>query len=355
VVGDLAYVADQFSGLRILDVSNPAAPVEFGALETLGYVDSVEVVGDLAYLDPCRLNPRIFDVSNPAAPVELSALDTSGVAYEVEVVGDLAYVAAGIPGVRIFDVSHPAAPLDLGALETPDTAIGVEVVGDLVYVADRRPALRIFDASNLVAPLELGALDTPVAADVEVVGGLVYVAAGEFGLRIMDFGPEYFPGQCGGPGFTQLTPNSSLESDVVCIGSLKTYWFSAIASESYAVRVATITGDPDLYGSTSQACIESLPTLGGGCSYESSTTPGVAAEEIQFTAVATGPYYIGVHGITDGAYQIEVPEPSRCLLLAAGLGCLVVLRRVSRRRQEVLLSGLQDPPRLDRRLGGAAW
>jgi hypothetical protein len=98
------------------------------------------------------------------------------------------------------------------------------------------------------------------------------------------------------------------------------------------VRVATIDGDPDLYGSTAQACIESLPTPGGGCSYESSTAAGPAAEEIQFTAVATGPYYIGVHGITDATYQIEVPEPSRWLLLAAGVGVLALLRRTSRRR-----------------------
>ena len=32
VVGELAYVADGSSGLRVIDVSNPAAPVARGAL-----------------------------------------------------------------------------------------------------------------------------------------------------------------------------------------------------------------------------------------------------------------------------------------------------------------------------------
>ncbi len=191
----------------------------------------------------------------------------------------------------------------------------------------------MIDVSDPAFPVELGALGTSYTPrDVEVVGELAYVANSQSGLRVMNFGPDYFAAQCGGPGFVQLNPNSSLEPDVVCVDSLKTYWFPAIAGESYAVRVATITGDPDLYGSTVQACIESLPTPGGGCSYESSTTPGAAAEEIQFTAAATGPYYIGVYGFTDSTYQIDVPEPSRWLLLAAGVGALVALRRVRRQR-----------------------
>jgi hypothetical protein len=282
---------------------------------------------------------RVIDVSNPAFPVDLGALDTPDEAYDVEVVGDLAYVAGGwcLDGcggnLCIIDVSNPAFPVELGVLYTSDYANDVEVVGDLAYVADGDSGLRVIDVSNPAFPAEIGAIDTPdYATDVAVVGNLAYVTDYESGLRIIDFGPEYLAGQCGGPGFVQLNLESSLVSDTVCLDSLSSYWFSAVAGESYAVRVAPVTGDPDLYGSTDQACIESLPTPGGGCSYESSTTPGIAAEEIQFTAAATGPYYIGVHGITDGTYQIDVPEPSRWLLLAAGVGALAALRRMRRER-----------------------
>ncbi len=34
--GDYAYVASGYTGLRILDISNPAAPVELGFCETAG-------------------------------------------------------------------------------------------------------------------------------------------------------------------------------------------------------------------------------------------------------------------------------------------------------------------------------
>jgi hypothetical protein len=50
VVGGLAYVADRFSGLRVIDVSNPALPVEVGFIETPGSAQDVSVVGGLAFV-----------------------------------------------------------------------------------------------------------------------------------------------------------------------------------------------------------------------------------------------------------------------------------------------------------------
>ena len=45
VVDGLAYLADGFSGLRIIDVSNPAAPLEVGHIDTPGRAEDVAVVG----------------------------------------------------------------------------------------------------------------------------------------------------------------------------------------------------------------------------------------------------------------------------------------------------------------------
>jgi hypothetical protein len=101
-------------------------------------------VGDLAYVATGSEGLRIIDVSNPAFPVELSAIDTQSYAQNVEVVGDLAYVAAGTEGLRIIDVSNPVFPVELGALDTQDYALDVEVMGDLVYVAGYS-GLRIID------------------------------------------------------------------------------------------------------------------------------------------------------------------------------------------------------------------
>ena len=51
MVGSLAYVADgYYSGLQIIDVSNPANPTWRGAYDTSGHAYGVSVVGRLIYV-----------------------------------------------------------------------------------------------------------------------------------------------------------------------------------------------------------------------------------------------------------------------------------------------------------------
>jgi hypothetical protein len=65
VSGSLAYVADEGGGFRIIDVSNPAAPQQRGALQTAGVAQDVAVSGNYAYLAAAGAGLRIIDVSNP--------------------------------------------------------------------------------------------------------------------------------------------------------------------------------------------------------------------------------------------------------------------------------------------------
>jgi hypothetical protein len=219
VVGDLAYLSDGYYGLRIIDVSNPAVPVELGALETQSWVYGIEVVGDIAYVVEGSIfgtgSLRVIDVSDPAVPVEIGALDTPGEAFDVQVVGDLAYLVGGAEWLtggraggwlRVIDVSNPAFPVELGALvelgappDRPDVPSDVEVVGNIAYVVGDtwrvRPNsvrsiggwLRAIDVSNPTSPVALAALDMPSTAyGIRVVEDFAYVADGAAGLHAID-------------------------------------------------------------------------------------------------------------------------------------------------------------------------
>ena len=142
LAGSYAYVADGFAGLRVIDVSNPAAPFEVGFVDTVEAF-GVAVAGAYAYVADTTAGLRVVDVSNPAAPVEVGFYDTPGWAYGVAVAGSYAYVGDGGAGLRVVDVSNPALPFEVGSYDTPGFAYGVAVAGSYAYVGDGGAGLEV--------------------------------------------------------------------------------------------------------------------------------------------------------------------------------------------------------------------
>ena len=50
VDGDYAYVADDLSGLQVIDVSDPAVPQIVGSVDTPGEALGVDIVGNCVYV-----------------------------------------------------------------------------------------------------------------------------------------------------------------------------------------------------------------------------------------------------------------------------------------------------------------
>jgi hypothetical protein len=187
VVGNYAYVADDYSGLQIINISNPAAPTLTGSYDTTGYAYGVQVVGNYAYVADAYSGLQIINISNPAAPTLAGSYDTTGYAYWVQVVGNYAYVADFYSGLQIINISNPAAPTLTGSYDTPSYAQKVQEVGNYAYVADSDSGLQIIDISNPAAPTLAGTYDTPSLANgVQVVGNYAYVADYDGGLKILD-------------------------------------------------------------------------------------------------------------------------------------------------------------------------
>jgi hypothetical protein len=218
VSGSTAYVASRDDdALTIIDVSNPTAPVELGVaiddsqggtFSRLEGAHSVFVTETTAYVTSFFDDAfTIIDVSNPAVPVELGvALDDSqggtfsrlNGAQGVFVVGTVAYVTANTDrALTIIDVSNPAAPVELGValddsqggtFSSLETASGLFVSDLKAYVTSPvADALSIIDVSNPSSPVELGlALDDnrggvfsrlDGANDIYVSGSTAYVTS----------------------------------------------------------------------------------------------------------------------------------------------------------------------------------
>jgi hypothetical protein len=105
----------------------------------------------------------VVDVSDPAAPVEVGAYDPPGVVVSVHVAGDYAYVGDE-DGLRVVDVSDPTTLAEVGAYDLPWWADDVYVASGYAYVADGIDGLFVlrFPASASVSiPPAGGSLTSP--------------------------------------------------------------------------------------------------------------------------------------------------------------------------------------------------
>ncbi|MEN9676404.1 MAG: hypothetical protein RIS76_2300 [Verrucomicrobiota bacterium] len=223
VSGTVAYVADGFEGLKVLDVRNPATPLRRAHLPLLGDARDIQLRGDIAFLATTEEGLQLVDVSDPDLPRLVGEFPTEGRALAVEVADRVAYVAAGTGGLVIVNVSAPAAPLLLGQVAIPGEAAGVQVVGSLAYVAGGDAGLSVVDIADPKAPRVLGTVGLGgYAKAVDVVGSLAYVAAGSRGLQVVDVRQPGRPvlrgGEPGGFGAAfgvQVVGSIALVSDLI--------------------------------------------------------------------------------------------------------------------------------------------
>lgn len=204
VAGNYAYLAAGVAGLRVIDISDPTAPTEVGTYETPGAVRDVYVTGGYAYVAEASSRDdsdravsgglRVIDVSDPTAPVEVGYYATSS-ARGIYVSGEHAYLVT-LRALWLIDVSSPGAPVGVSLLS--EGAINVYVVEGYAYVADGH-SLRIFDVSNPAAPVEVGAYSRSSVnvLDVYAAGRYAYVAAEDAILRVVDVSDPTAPSEVG--------------------------------------------------------------------------------------------------------------------------------------------------------------
>jgi hypothetical protein len=152
-VGSYLYVTtdDYVAGdgaLYIFDISDPSSPSPVSQTSGLGEPYGLFVEGDLAYVtsaDSFADQLRIVDVSNPAAPVEIGSYFEAGLlAFRVVVRNDKAYVTDAGEGVRVLDVSDPTNPTSEDFINTPGDAFTVSLNAGRIYISDGVAGLRMY-------------------------------------------------------------------------------------------------------------------------------------------------------------------------------------------------------------------
>jgi hypothetical protein len=196
---NLVYLVVGTKGLLIVDVTDPAHPVEVGSNSTRGYyAQSVTLDGAIAYVANRGEGLTILDVSDPMRPVEVGRLDTPGSVQAVALRGHLAVVADQRGGLQLVDVTRPTSPILLRGLEMGGYAQAVWVDGTYAYVAAGDSGLVVVDLTSALAPALVARLGLQGEAnDVLVANGIAYVAAGYRGVRLIDVANPAAPTEIG--------------------------------------------------------------------------------------------------------------------------------------------------------------
>ena len=196
--GGYAYLTTQ-PGLQVFDVSNPKSPAAKTTFPTPRLAQSIAISGNFAYLACGFSGLIVVDISNPENPTLAGSLALAN-ATGIKVRGQYAYVTNGAEGFQIVDISNPHSPSPLGSIQLPAPAFGLDVAGDFAFVICHYPGgLQIVSITDPLHP-SIAATYIPTGSPlaVAVSGGYAYLAGTDYiDLEIVNVTNPHAPYKAG--------------------------------------------------------------------------------------------------------------------------------------------------------------
>jgi len=211
VSGDYAYVAESASydsswrGLEVIDIKRPASPLIVGSYKRSVNTHAVYVSGNYAYLTIANYygstsGLEIIDISEPTSPTLAGSIATQSSSYDVYVSGNYAYVAESFnlysewSGVQVIDISDPSSPVIVGSFDSSIRTYKLHLVGSYLYAISKNGLIMI-DISDPTAPILSGYYVDFGFTAVYVLNDYAYVAGSEF--KVLDVKKPSYPAVAG--------------------------------------------------------------------------------------------------------------------------------------------------------------
>ncbi len=196
-----AYICNYDAGLQVVNVTNPASPVNVMEIPSGYRTARIIFDGNYGYVAIGDAGVAIYNMVNPASPVYVTQIQTTGRAaslyYGAITIGGTPtghiFVANRnpAPGISAINVSTPSTPVTTSFLAAIPSATGSAYIpfylDGKVYVAYGTAGLRIIDVTNpsnvtLLGTADLGGDSRAVVAS----GNYAYVAARDSGVYVVD-------------------------------------------------------------------------------------------------------------------------------------------------------------------------
>jgi hypothetical protein len=192
VAGNLGFLADFNSTLRVFDASDPTGLADLGLAVLPGLPPASDLATTGHHVVGAGDRLTVFDVEDPNRPQLVATATTLGFGSSVAAADKHAYVAVQDRGVEVFDLTSPDVPVSLGAFSTEGDAVHVVLhESHLLVVSD---LLEVFDVSHPTSPIRIATLNA--TGRPHLTGDLLLLGAVD-GLIVIDVSNPRSPTQIG--------------------------------------------------------------------------------------------------------------------------------------------------------------
>ena len=175
----------------IADISRPSSPVIVSTLNSGG--SDVLIKGTYAYLLSAGDGVKVIDISNKAAPRLVTTVELAGrnMPWRGTINGNYLYVGLETDNrLDILDISIPSTPRLVGSYSPDTTGInyisGVAVKNGYAYITEYHNGVRVIDVTNPAKPYEVMNKMGINANDIKILGNYAYVSVRYQGFDIFD-------------------------------------------------------------------------------------------------------------------------------------------------------------------------
>lgn len=155
-------------GVHIIDVSDPASPVEAGLYRPGYYIHDCHVRGNLLFAAAFYNGTiDIVDISDKSSPVLIATIDDpGGNTHSFSTTEDLSYLFVadeqdGLPG-RLFDIRDLGNPWQVSTWTGNPASLvhNPYILGGYAFISHNTEGLRVLDIADPAVPVEVGYYDT---------------------------------------------------------------------------------------------------------------------------------------------------------------------------------------------------
>lgn len=136
VASNHVYVANDVSGLTVINISTPTVPEVKGSYDVMDKAYGVAYDNGFVYMASGQEGLVVVNVMDEMNPTRISSYDTPGYARGIALFKPIAYVADGDAGLQVFDIADPTSPLLKSTANTGGSMMSVDATSSYAYLGD---------------------------------------------------------------------------------------------------------------------------------------------------------------------------------------------------------------------------